>query len=233
MTNKRKPTNNNAQRLGQPAQLYQQCLRDERKAAKIDLTKLKVILAEVLFFGKPLFEPPPVVDEASAIDKEMDLRIRKELWQGAKYRQILSLLGRCSKREDKLFMLAWWLSQEKICKPEDVLGIEVLRRMAKTRFSGLSATDFRHADTVRVRLPYFSQLINDAVGRSVAELVKMGYAEVAAQAVAGKRSEIEAACSWLADRPGAVNVDVPTLRNAYSRIYGTVRGRRGESSATC
>jgi hypothetical protein len=229
--NKKTSTTNTARSRVQPAQLYQQCLRDERQAAKIDLAKLKVILAEILFFGKPLFEPPPVVDEASAIDKETDLRIRNQLWQGVKYRQILSLLRRCSTPGDRLFLLAWWLSQEKICKPEDILGIEVLRRMAKTRFSGLSATDFRHADTVRVWLPYFSRLINDAVGRSVAEIVKLGYDEAAARAVAGKRSEIEAACSWLADRRGAVNVDVPTLRNAYSRIYGTIRPRRGESSA--
>jgi hypothetical protein len=111
--NKKKSTTNTARSRGHPAQLYQQCLRDERQAAKIDLAKLKVILAEILFFGKPLFEPPPVMDEASAIDKEMDLRIRKQLWQGAKYRQILSLLRRCSKPGDRLFLLAWWLSQDR------------------------------------------------------------------------------------------------------------------------
>jgi hypothetical protein len=215
-----------------PAQLYQQCLRDERQVAKLDLAKLKVMLAKRLFFGQPLFESPPVVDEASAIDKKLDLRIRRQLWQASKYRQVLRLLRRWNQPEDRLFLLAWWLSQERVCEPEDILGIEVIRRMANQKFRALSAADFQHADTVRVWLPYFNKLINDYESNSVTKLVTLGYDEAAARAVARKRSAIEAASTWLADRPGS-NVDVPTLRNAYSRVYGTKRRRLGESQSPC
>jgi hypothetical protein len=228
--NKTRSTISSALNRIKPAQLYQQCLRDERQAAKLDLAKLKVILAKRLFFGQPLFGSPPVVDEASAIAKELDLRIRRQLWQASKYRQILRLLRRCTKPEDKLFLLAWWLSQEKVCEPEDIVGIGALRRMAKRKFRRLSAADFQHADTVRVWLPYFNRLINDSESNSVTKLVTLGYDAAAARAAARKRSAIEAASTWLADRPGS-NVDVPTLRNAYSRVYGTKRRRLGESQS--
>jgi hypothetical protein len=231
-TNKKKSTAKSALNPVKPAQLYLQCLNDERHAVGLDHAKLKVMLARLFFFGQPLFASPPVVDKASVIDKAIDLRIRRQLWQASKYRQILRLLRRCTKPEDKLFLLAWWLNQEKVCEPEDIVGIGVLRRMAKKKFRGLSATDFQHADTVRVWLPYFNRLVNDFGSKSVAELVKLGYDEAAALAAAGKRSAIEAACTWLADRPGSVNVDVPTLRNAYSRVYGTARGRLGESPSS-
>jgi hypothetical protein len=231
--NKKKSTANSALNRVKPAQLYQQCLSHERDAVKLDFAKLKLMLAKPLFFGQPIFGPPPVVDEASVINKETDLKIRTQLWQASKYRQILRLLRRCSKPEDRLFLLAWWLSQERVCEPEDILGIGALRRMAKKRFRRLSATDFRYADTVRVWLPYFNRLINDFRSKSVTELVKLGYNEAAAQAAARKRSAIEAACTWLADRPGSINVDVPTLRNAYSRVYGTKGRRLGESQSPC
>jgi hypothetical protein len=232
--NKKKSKNNSALNRVKPAQLFQQSLRDERQAAGLDHAKLKVMLAKLLFFGSPLFQPPPDVDEASIMDKEIDLKIRRQLWQASKYRQILRLLRRWSKQEDRLFLLAWWLSQERVCEPEGILGIGVLRRMANKRFRRLSATDFQHAETVRVWLPYFNRLTNDFRSKSVAELVKLGYNEAAAQAAAGKRSVIEAACAWLADRPGLINnVDVPTLRNAYSRVYGTKRRRLGESQSRC
>ena len=37
---------------------------------KLDLGKLKLIFAKELLFGRPLFAPPPVVDESSAINKQ-------------------------------------------------------------------------------------------------------------------------------------------------------------------
>jgi hypothetical protein len=108
----------------------------------LDHAKLKVMLARLFFFCQPLFESPPVVDKASVIDKAIDLRIRRQLWQASKYRQILRLLRRYTKPEDKLFLLAWWLNQEKVCKPEDIVGIGVLRRMAKKKFRGFRQPTF-------------------------------------------------------------------------------------------
>jgi hypothetical protein len=207
-------------------ELYRQCLAAEQNLTKQDLDKLKLIFARGLFFGRPLFEPPPTVDESSAMKKETDLKIRRQLWVASKYRDILDLVRTRTKREDRLFLLAWWLSQEKVCKPEDIVGIEVLRRLAKKTFRCLSFSDFHHADRVRNCLPYFEKLLTDFGTHKGAgpELVKLGYDEAAIRAARRKRSAIPAACEWLANRCDSVsNVDALTLQNAYSRVYGPKR----------
>ena len=210
------------------AQLYEQCLAHERTAAKLDLDKLKLIFATHFFFDQPLFEPPPVVDPESVINQQADLKIRTQLWQASKYRDILSLFRSWTRLEDRLFLLAWWLRQERVCQPEDILGIEVLRKLAKKKFGKLSGTDFEHADRVRAWLPYFERLVTDFRHKTFAQLMKLGYDEMAAQAAFEKRSAVEAACEWLACRQNSRNVDAPTLRNAYSRIYGIKRRRSRE-----
>jgi hypothetical protein len=204
-------------------ELYRQCLDAEQNLTKKGMDKLKLLFVKGLFFGRPLFEPPPTVDEFSAINKETDLKIRRRLWDAGKYRTILDLLRKQTKREDRLFCLAWWLHQEKVCEPEEILGIKELRRRAKKTFHFLSASDFYHAERVRKCLPYFEKLLADFVThkRNVSKLVKLGYEEVAIRAASKKKSAIPAACEWLANRRDSVsNVDALTLQNAYSRVYG-------------
>jgi hypothetical protein len=199
-------------------ELYQQCLAAEQNSTKQDLGKLKLIFAKGFLFDRPLFEPPPTVDESSAIDKDIDLKIRRQLWEAGKYRDVLEMFRTQSKREDRLFLLAWWLSQEKVCVPEDIIGIELIRRRAKKLLRAFSTADFHHAGTVSAWIPYFDRLIRDSrVVKDSSKLVKQGYDEKAVWPVFKKRSPISAACEWLA--PG-LGVDSTTLANAYSRIYG-------------
>lgn len=198
-------------------ELYRRCRSEEQKSTQLDLDKLKLILVKVLFFDRPLFEPPPTVDESSAINKETDLRIRRQLWDARKYRLILELVGTKTTREERLFILAWWLNQEEICKPEDIIGIEELRRRAKKLFRCFSTADFHQADAVRAWIPYFDRLISESrVVKDGSKLVKQGYDEEAVCAALKKRSSIAAACEFLASRLG---VDGPALANAYSRLY--------------
>ncbi len=199
-------------------ELYRLCLAAEQNSTKQDLGELKLIFAKGFFFDQPLFEPPPTVDESSAINKETDLKIRRQLWEAGKYRHILDLVRTQTAQEGRLFMLAWWLNQEKVCKPEDIIGIEILRRSAKKLFRCLSTADFHHADAVKAWIPYFDRLIPESrVAKVPSNLVRQGYDENAVWAALKKRSSIAAACEWLAPRLG---VDSPTLANAYSRIYG-------------
>lgn len=213
-------------------ELYRRCRADAQNRAKLDLDKLKLIFAREFFFGRPLFELPPVVDEFSAIDKEIDLKIRRQLWEAGKYRDVLKLLRKASTRDDRLFFLAWWLTQEKVCEPEDIVGIEVLRGLAKKTFP-ISRSDFHHADTVRAWLPYFERLLKDFASRKgvVSDLARLGYDEAAVEAAQLKRSPILAVCDWLANgRASSWNVDARTLQNAYSRIYGPSRYPRSPCS---
>lgn len=207
-------------------ELYRQCLAAEQTLTKEGMDKLKLILARGLFFDRPLFGPPPTVDESSAIRKETDLKIRTQLWEADKYRIILDLVRKQTNRKGRLFCLAWWLHQEKVCEPEDIVGIEVLRRLAKKKFHFLSFSDFHHADRVRKCLPYFEKLLTDfgACKGDVSKLVKRGYDEVTIRAASKKRSAVPAACEWLASRHDSVSkVDALTLKNAYSRVYGPKR----------
>lgn len=74
-------------------ELYRLCLAEENQnLAKQDLNKLKLMLAKGYFFAQPFLEPPPTVNESSAINKEADLKIRTRLWDADKYRDILDLL---------------------------------------------------------------------------------------------------------------------------------------------
>ncbi len=198
-------------------ELYQRCLAEEQKSTQLDLDKLKLILVKGLFFDRPLFEPPPTVDESSAINKETDLKIRRQLWEARKYRLIKELVRTKTRRKERLFILAWWLNQEEICKPEDIIGVEELGRRAKKLFPCFSTADFHHADAVRAWIPYFDRLIPESrVVKDSSKLMKQGYDEKAVWAALKKRSSIAAACEFLASRSGAG----ATLANAYSRLYG-------------
>jgi hypothetical protein len=85
-------------------ELYRRCLTHEQNSAKINIGKLKVKLAKVLFFGRPLFEPPPLVDESSP-DKQRDLKIRRQLWHASKYRGMLELFRKATNRDSRFFCL--------------------------------------------------------------------------------------------------------------------------------
>jgi hypothetical protein len=208
-----------------PAQLYEECVTAERDTAHLDLDPIKGVFAKYLFFDQPLFEPAPLINHASAIKKEVDLKIRRRLWQAQKYNDILEVLRRCVDRKARLFVISWWLKQEKVCEPEGILGGEELRKMARKKFWFLSQSEFEHANRVRVWLPYFKSLLKDLDDRTVAQLVRLGYQSAAVEAARGKRSAVEAACNWLAVR-ALGRVDATTLRNAYSRLYGPNRLRR-------
>lgn len=216
----------------QVTELYEQCLAHERQWAELDLDKLKLMLAKQHFFGRYHLAPAPVMDESSAIDKDIDLKIRKRLWDADKYQDVLQLLRAARARDTRLLLLSWWLSQENVREPEEIIGIEALRRLAKKTFRCLSPNDFHHADTVRAWLPYFEKLLSDFGTRrgAVSELVRLGYDQAAVEAVGRKRSAISAACNWLAVSRNSVSVvDAPTLQNAYSRVYGGRRRRRFHS----
>jgi hypothetical protein len=197
-----------ADQQGEPAaktqgQLYEKCVAAERDAEAFpDLDPLKLLFAKSLFFGQPFFEPEP---------------------HGGKYRYILEFLRGCANREERLFRIAWWLKQENVCEPEDILGAKELRKMARKMFHSLSESEFRHAGRVSAWLPYFEPLLADLKNRGLQQLEKLGYESAAVGAARGRRSAVEAACCWLESRG---TVDALTLKNAYSKVFGPKRLQR-------
>lgn len=207
-----------------PAQLFEECSAAQGDACRFDLTPLKFALAKALLFGQPLFEPSPVVEhKPSFMNKNTYLKIRREFEQANKYRDLLNLLRECNQK-NRLFVIAWWLKQEGVCEPEDILGSEEIRKLTRKRLGFLSTSEFKNANRVRAWLPYFERLLRDLGNRSRSALVRLGYEGTAVEAARGKRSAVEAACNWLADREPIC--DALTLRNAFSKIYGPHRLRR-------
>jgi hypothetical protein len=214
---RRDPTSKN------PLQLFEACSAAETEARKFSTDTVKPVLAKLLFFGKPLFEPAPLMDDASAINKEVALKIRRQLWEAGKYRDLLVWLGECKSRDARLFIIAWWLAQENVCQPEDILGSKRMGRMVRKNLGFLSKSEFRHADAVRVWLPYFEQLIVDMRQRNGDELFTLGYEQGPVDSAKEKRSSVAAACAWLASRN---NADVSLFTKAFSKIYGPKHLRR-------
>jgi hypothetical protein len=68
------------------SELFRQCCAAEPNLTKQNMDKLKLIFAKGFFFDRPLFGPPPTIDESCAIHKGIDLKIREQLWEADKYR---------------------------------------------------------------------------------------------------------------------------------------------------
>jgi hypothetical protein len=90
-----------------PLQLYEECARAEHHSIKTNLDPIKMFLAKKLFFGQPLFDDAPTMDDGSVIDKVVDLKIRMQLWQGQKYRDILDYIRGCASQADRRYVVAW------------------------------------------------------------------------------------------------------------------------------
>ena len=208
-----------------PAQLFTMLSVAEKAANHSSLVPFKNAITKTLLFRKPLFEAAPVINLCSPLPAGIDLAIRTQLWQGQKYRKILTYLAQSRVREGRLLVIAGWLEGEGVCQAEDILGEERFHRLVKKTCGRISDADFRRADQVRTWLPYFSRLLQDLRGQNSAKLVELGYRHEAVLSCRGKRSAVEAACDWLASRPGCEGIDAPTFRNAYSRIYGPKRRR--------
>ncbi len=172
-----------------PVQLYEKCAVVERDSTKVDLDPIKMLIAKALFFGEPLFGPAPVMNPVK--DKAVDLKIRTKLWEAQKYRSILEYLRSCANLENRLFLIAWWLKLENVCEPEEILGFDKFRKMARRKLFFLSDSEFRNAHRVLAWLPYFERLLRDLSGRSITHLVSLGYEESCVAATRGNEVRLK------------------------------------------
>jgi hypothetical protein len=206
-----------------PTELFKQCEEAERAAANIDVEKIKLILARQYLFETDHF-PPLEIDvdsRQSGARRRRSSRIEAAIWDSNKYHWMLELLRTAQTRSARLLLIAWWLNQEQICAPEEIISSKELRRVARKHFRLLSAAEFRYADMVRTWIPYFDSLRHDLrTLKSPSQLTSIGYDPAAVMASLKKRSSVSAACEWLAQRS---HVAAGRLANAYSHLYGPKR----------
>jgi len=182
-----------------------------------------------------LKESPPGDVPAQDISLEANLaQLKQSALRGARYRDLVELLKKCSDNEARLYVLACWLKQEGVCQPKDFLPKDVFQeftREARRLSEKFSPTDWRYGALVDAWLPYFKKLIGDLrrirkTNRRAKDLMDAGYDQQTINLVVQMktRSAIKAACDWLANRQSAT---AGTLRNAYVRIEKSKRHNSG------
>jgi len=221
--------------LGQIQSLYEQCLSKERdlrenQPARHEDLRNRIVW-ELTFPGRKFpiaITADPGADTASLVR------------EGQKYIALLDLLKKAPNGDTRSYWIAQWLKDEGVAPPHQTLPKGIFSRLtkkARERLKGLSLTDLLYANLVLVWLPYSEALLADAEilrqqGKDPApQLIGLGYSIVAANCVVKRwRSVVEFSCEWLARRSGLPlakpRLDANparTLRNAYSRVYGSRR----------
>jgi len=219
--------------LASPDDLYARCLAIEEALCRVDPRALRRNILKSILFERPFFVSDPESDLATqATLDSRDLKIRRALDAGRKYRDILDLLRNAKDKETRLFTLAWWLKSEGICDPEELFNV---KSIATKLGLSLAVADCRHTLLVAAWRPYFERLfadrqnLGDANTSPRRRLLRIGYCEDAIWAAKGKRSVVESICEWLAGRKFCgKRIEAGTLRNAYSRYlkWGLTRRRK-------
>lgn len=213
-------------------ELYQQRLKLEKESGLAMFDHLKTVLVRELTFNGAVFDTfSERKNKFPKEDSEMAVR----------YRLLLEMLREATSPDQRLTIFAQWLLAERGVPPEESLGEVALKRLrsdALNRMGSLPLNDLRYANLIRIWLPYVERLFQDA---RIAEikaadvskrLQRLGYDNLASELFATKgarwRSRVEFTCQWLAQRGGIKmlkpreETDIAqTLRNAYSRIFGS------------
>lgn len=219
-----------------PQKLFEECEAREKRLSALDFKQLKVRLFKLRNFGRPWFKADKELESLARKHLSRDVKIQDGTHRVSKYRVLLTLLRKAKDADARLFVLAWWLKQEGICEPEELLPKGMLQRWANSYFSDFSTADLRNACLVRTWYPYFEQLLADlrevqrTPHRLREKLGNGGYDREAIVCAIGKRTPTAAVCEWLEQR---IRIDARTIRNAYSRVLGTKRSAtpaRGKSS---
>ena len=221
-----------------PQDLYSDCMTSEKK---IEATNYRPVIDSLLLdlIFLPVFEPTSLLPErfevrppfGPSISEPLEFLVSEADWR---YSQLLKILKKQTAKELRLLLIARWLKQEGVCRPEHILSPDVLRKLIK-RFRGRlnrrhplrSAEGLRHAARVRLWLRYFQRLLADLstihakypADRTL-RLEKLGYESSSIKCSLKVKSPIRATCKWLGERGRG---DARTLYNAYSRIWSASR----------
>jgi len=209
-------------------QLFAKCSERERQLKdRQQWEQLKLNVIQSLAF-RPVFITAPASGGAPAHSKSVRAKLAKlgeDALQGARYRDLLELLKKCSDNEARLYVLSCWLEQEQVCQPRDFLPRELFQKFtqeAHDRAKVISPADWYYFALVEAWRPYFEQLTRELreirTSRRVREtLISYGYEAEAIALMYQKRklSVTGPICAWLERRRIG---KARTIEVAYSRI---------------
>jgi hypothetical protein len=220
-----------------PSGLYALCMDLETKLEELDIGELQSSLTEFFIFQPRLFIANPSGDSDPSNERRYDgypfsfsilgpdSEVSKPDWR---YQQLLRLLKQFDDVELRWLLLARWLYEESICKPDEFLPPEMLQRLVQRyiqRHGKFSRKDRIVWNLVSVWRLYFSALAKDASAiakknRRRQELEKLGYDSDAIDFTLYTRSLTRAITSWLEGRDKG---NARSLENAYSRGQSFLR----------
>ena len=207
----------------------------QRKKDLLDGYK-KILFASHLFWEEPVGGDPIFERNFGrarfpfdfCVARRKDEKCSEPEWR---YLKLLELLHEEKDRELRWLLIARWLKHENVCEPDLFLPKTILERLALRylRSWQFSISDMANFAVVRGWQPYFLRLRSDLQqlrrkGESLQEaLEKIGYEPAAIKFAITKKKLESVILSWIAGRR---NLELHTLRNAYSRTAGRKRKRR-------
>ncbi len=215
--------------------LYQRCCAREQELRRRSREAEKEAFVSGMTFGPLLLSDGQLEAPPCASDSD-ELRLGKINFVAEKYRELVRHLKRARSRGlDQLYqVLAMWLNDEGICKPQEFLREDVMRRLTDTprhELANYKPSDKYLADSVEIWISYFELLFRayrafkDLVKPGEVyignKLVELGFDPAAVRVVVYEvhktRTAYSAACRFVADRN---NVNEDRAGQAHSRIYG-------------
>jgi hypothetical protein len=228
-----------------PTEVYENCMREERRIEAIPHKERVREIAEHLLFLRPFFEAAFLAGDEEfqeisrqsypfdySIAQHVESRVSPVEWR---YGRLLQHLRKQQDTELRWLLIARWLKQEGVCEPRQFLPNDMLRRLVRRyqKTLSLSPTDLKYWAIIQNWRPYFEG-IRDALrarkslNRARQEVEKLGYDPRAVGWVRHTRSVLEAIYGWLGKDKKGVSAK---LRNAYSRRHGNRPKRCKQKSA--
>ena len=209
-----------------PQELFAQAVRQEEELSPAKFEKVRDTLIWELAFPRSYFPAPPPGESAELM-----------VWRGQLYTELSKLLREAPNDDTFWWRLALWLRYEAIRDPQSVLPPPVWRRLTKDanrRLAGILMTDDYNVMLVRIWLPYCEPLVRTArwlrssgIRNRRPPLRSLGYDSSALDLLSSQNwtSPVKFTCAWVERRS---RYRASSLRNSYSRLFGTTTFRHME-----
>jgi hypothetical protein len=212
-----------------PESIYKACLAQEKNTLK-NWCGYPELVYRLFVLEHPIFPASMFIRDGAEKLGAKDRDILDRALLGNRCRGVFSRLKEAGTIEERWEILASWLKQEGVCKPEQILPFNI-GKLARSRFFPTKVA--LYAILVEIWGPYFVGLMarippGGLTDRNRARLRNLKYDDDAITSVGSHQDPIPAICEWLANRELFLKpVDARTIRNAHSRCFG---GRFSHSS---
>jgi hypothetical protein len=221
-----------------PSEIFKVCYAQEKRFEAINGAQFLDSLDRMQLFEGPIFSEERESRARKAHEFGLLITRPRSSKTDWRYTGLVKKLKKLRDPNLRWLLIARWLEGEGVCKAEEFLPKEILKRLLtrarNTRFQ-VSPGDLQLARFVRIWLPYFERLLDDrkkllgkrrGVVGAMKELPKLGYVETAIRSTIGKREPVQATITWLTSRGEgyqANEIEESTLQKAYSRVEAAKR----------